>query len=412
MRLIPLAAALVLALSASALAQSDVKLEARTTVSGDTFDSTILVRGSRQRVERANDPIITLFQCDQHRMVQLNPQTKAYRIVALDVPAGASLPVRPLRTPRSGAGPTVTFTTTFTADGADQKMRGFLAHRFISKTEAKASPNSCSQAESVKLATSGWYADLPGSDLSCADPARASLRLRRVDPACTERTQYRVEGDPPAGLALELETTMTTSSGPVTTKQVTIALDEAHLAAELFEIPADYRLVRTDEELLSGPSQTASPAPADPASTPRPRPTRSTRSGIPRPALTKICLMPVADPGGEGNTPSPTLLFGTQLNRQGLETIPVSASHDAEAAKEANDKGCPYLLSVEVTHAPPDSDHPDAATKGEFILTPLDAAGSTPWQQTFELQKQELREAFFERAAKAIAAEIHKRRTD
>lgn len=411
MRILSLLAALALCLPLAA----DVKLKVRTTVAGDTFDSTVLVRGSRQRVERANDPIVTLYQCDQHRMVLLNPRTQAYRIIALDVPTDA--PVRPLRTPRSGAGPVVTFTTTFIADGADQKMRGLLAHRFISKTEANASPNSCSRAESVKLTTSGWYAVLDGSDLSCADGARASLRLRRADPACSERTQYRVEGNPPTGLALELETTMTTSSGPVTTRQSTTGLEQARLAAELFEIPADYRLVRTDEELLAGPPQT--PAPADPAAAPLSRPSRSTRSGAPRPALTKICLTPFADATAQEQVPSPTLQLATQLNRQGLETIPLTAA-DGQAQKanakedrapEAREKGCSYLLSAGITPSPPDSDHAEASTSAEFILTPLEADGK-PWQFTLELKKVETRESFFERAAQAIAAEIQKRRAD
>lgn len=464
MRIVPFLTALALCLPVAA----DVKLKARTTVAGETFDSSILVRGSRQRVERANDPIVTLYQCDQHRMVLLNPNTKAYRVIALDAPADASAPVRPLRPPRTGASPTVTFTTTFAAGGADKKMRGLLAHRFTSKTEAEASPDSCSQAANAKLTTNGWYADLPGSDLSCADSARASLRLRRLDPACSERTIYRVEGNPPAGLALELETTMTTSSGPVTTRQETLELQQTSLTADLFNIPADYRLVRTDEELLSGPSQT--PAPADPASTSLSRPSRSTRTGEPRPALPRICILPVSDSGSEKGHDWTRLEIGRGLNAAGFESVPLPAATETGSADAVKAQNCAYILTAELTggkgkaevaveadkKADPGAVHPglsqkqgakpageknvgdrpagkDSAEKhpaekhpgappdhesagvaenktlvGKFTLQ---AADSTTifWSQTLEAQPDESRDAFLDRAAKTITAEIQKR---
>lgn len=399
MRLLPWLAAIALCLSAAA----DVKLKARTTVGSDSFDSAIFVRASRQRVESGKYSIVTIYQCDLHRMVRLNPQTKTYRIVALDSPADASN-IRPARTPRTGAAPEVTFTTTFTAGSAERKIRGLTAREFSSRTEAEAPPNSCSKAESIKLTTVGWYADLPGSDLSCADGSRASLRLRRLDPTCTERTHYRVHGEPPAGLPLELETTMNTSSGPVTEKQETLELQELSLPTDLFDVPAGYRLVRTEEELLAGPADTpAAPAPETPSSS---RPSRSTRTGEPRLALPRICLQTVIDTAPRAEELLPTLQLGSQLNRSGLESIPLGAIDEKDAVGKAKEQGCSFLLSAEITHSPPDGEH-QAQTSAEFVLTPL-ASDQKPSQITIQLKEGETREAFFERAAQTIAAEIQR----
>ena len=422
MRSLSLLVALALCLPAAA----DVKLKTRTTVSDDAFDSTIYVRGSRLRVEPASDAVVTIYQCDQHRLLQVNPVTRSYRIVALDPPAEAA-PMRPARTPRSGAASTVVFTTTFAAGSRDQKMHGFLAHKFFSKTEAEASPDSCSKADTVKLTTSGWYADLPDSDLSCADPARAALHLRKVEPGCMERTSFRTEGKPPTGLALELETTMTTSSGLVTTRQQALALERTSLAADLFEIPADYRLVRTDEELRRDLTQNpaaAGPPATEPPAAPASRPSRSTRTGEPRPTLMRVCLSPVT--GSTASSPKSAdwtrLELGRRLNAQSYESVPVEAGDTQAANDQAKAQGCAFVLTAEFKEA--EEKHTDGKEKSASVFPasgektndepPLAArftlrvpdSSSPLWADTVEAQSGETRDAFLDRAVKLVAAQI------
>src|SRR5207247_448470 len=67
---------------------SDVKIKTKRESGGRTAEDTIYFKGPRARRE-INDvmgmKIVTILQCDKNRYVELNPASKKYVIVALDV---------------------------------------------------------------------------------------------------------------------------------------------------------------------------------------------------------------------------------------------------------------------------------------------------------------------------------------
>lgn len=79
MRLVTSALLLLLTLPAAA----DYKIVTRVSSGKNGFTSVRLVQGARQRAQ-LGDGNIGIFQCDRHQVVQLNPQTKLYRITKLD----------------------------------------------------------------------------------------------------------------------------------------------------------------------------------------------------------------------------------------------------------------------------------------------------------------------------------------
>src|SRR5436305_14947863 len=67
---------------------SDVKIKTKRESGGRTTEDTIYIKGPRARRE-INDlmgvKIITILQCDKGRYIELNPASKKYVIVALDL---------------------------------------------------------------------------------------------------------------------------------------------------------------------------------------------------------------------------------------------------------------------------------------------------------------------------------------
>jgi uncharacterized protein YycO len=63
---------------------ADVKIKARQTMSGQTSENTVYIKGKRQRTEQNTGgmQMINLTQCDLKRGVRIMPQSQAYMIDA------------------------------------------------------------------------------------------------------------------------------------------------------------------------------------------------------------------------------------------------------------------------------------------------------------------------------------------
>lgn len=378
-------------------ARADVKAKVRTTVAGTGTESSTLVKGPRQRQEMEN--IITIYQCDLHRMVLINPANRTYRVISLEeVAEDVTAPARSARTSRNGRpGGLVTFNTTFRDTGARKKMLGHTARNLKSETTSEVSPGACSASPNVRMSSDGWYIDLPGSDLSCADVNRASLRLRVEDPACTDRTQFRTRGPVLPGFPISVETNMATSKGDVLMKQETIELQTTVLDPTLFEIPEGYRRVGSQAELLLAAAAPAEGKAAEPLAATHElrRPARSTRTGEPRKALIRVGLAHLAAPEG-ANAEVQRLEFGHSLNALELETIMLdatSATPTADAVAEAKEKGCQYLLFA------------DLAASGGVRIRLFEIAGSDALRldSTIDPGEEKTLELVFAKAAAEVA---------
>src|SRR5713101_4623334 len=116
-----LTAAMVLPLSA------DVKVKTKRESGGHTAEDTVYFKGPRARRE-INDvmgvKIVTILQCDKNRYVELNPASKKYGIVELDLeekPAASS--------EKNKNGGIVTLKLSATDTGEQQQMFGYTARR-------------------------------------------------------------------------------------------------------------------------------------------------------------------------------------------------------------------------------------------------------------------------------------------
>jgi hypothetical protein len=78
MRLVASALLFLVPVSAAA----DYKIVTRTSSGKNSFLLTRLIQGERQRTQMGNG-WVSLYQCDRHQLVQLNPETKLYRILKL-----------------------------------------------------------------------------------------------------------------------------------------------------------------------------------------------------------------------------------------------------------------------------------------------------------------------------------------
>lgn len=310
----------------SSLAAADVKAKTRVTASGASVETTTLIKGSRVRQERVKagqEPhLIRIYQCDLRRLLLVNPQNKTYRVVGLEYAndgQDAAAPSRPARTSRSGR--VVTLTTAVTETGEHREIHGRPARGVDTETAAETGPDSCSSARKVRLTSRGWYADMSGIDASCAEPNLAGLRLRPAEPECSDRVAFRMKGSLPQGLPLLIESTLGTSEGEVSMTQELVGITEVEtLEAALFDAPAGYRLVQTQEALLAHDDNAAD----QPAAATVSRPDRATRTGAPRPELPRVCVSP---PIGleDSQLQAAQLRLGTFLNRQGLQPVAVAA---------------------------------------------------------------------------------------
>src|SRR5512143_450809 len=74
------------------LCSADSKIKTRKTMMGQAMESTVYVKGARQRTEDAGmmgmPGSITIVQCDQKRVITLNACTKSYMISPMDEAMG------------------------------------------------------------------------------------------------------------------------------------------------------------------------------------------------------------------------------------------------------------------------------------------------------------------------------------
>ena len=184
-RLLRHSSALAIALVCfSTLASADLKIKTRTTVMGHSTESTVYIKGGRQRTETSfggHGGSVSIIQCDQKRMITVTgdqcmvipmgggesscPATPNMGAMAREMAGGESTP------PRKGG--VVTITRTSTDTGERQDMFGYKARHIKSSMAMESSPDACNQSH-MKMEMDGWYADL-SAGFSCGDESYRAL---------------------------------------------------------------------------------------------------------------------------------------------------------------------------------------------------------------------------------------------
>jgi hypothetical protein len=271
--------ACLLTLSAATAGLADIRLKLKTTVDARAGESSIYIKGRRQRNEfKATRPDGTaqeaavIFQCDLGRQIILDSATRIVyehpfmgreeffaRAEAAHAKAGPPKP-RPEK-PLAGR---IVETFTVTDTGERREMFGYTARRIKTTLTWDITPPSCPIA-ALRRETDGWYVDLLygtfcSYDISGFDEGEL-LALERSK--CAEhylggdpKRRYGIErkqiGTARFGYPLALTVKSYTDDGrpSVRTSEVSEISHEV-LDASLFEPPADYTKFKPKKRSLA-----------------------------------------------------------------------------------------------------------------------------------------------------------------
>ena len=269
---------LVAVLCFSTFASADLKIKTRTTVMGHTSESTVYIKGPRQRTEMSfggRGGAVSLMQCDQKRMITITGNQ------CMVIPIGSSgesaCPTMPNMAdmareamggepapPRKGG--VLTITRTATDTGEKQEMFGYKARHIRSTMTMESSPDACNQSH-MKMEIDGWYADL-STGFSCGDESYKAMACGAGGKrGCTDRIVMKGSGAAAMGFPLKQTMTMTSEQGTFTTTTEVVELATANLDAPLFDMPPGCKVMDMSSLMAGMPKVETAP---EPASTPAP----------------------------------------------------------------------------------------------------------------------------------------------
>jgi len=342
----------------STLTSADIKITTRNTVMGHTTESTVYIKGPRERNETSyggQAAVVSIMQCDQKRMFTIAggqcsvmpfggnesscPATPGMGAMARDVERGEPT------APRSGG--VVTITRTSTDTGERQDMFGYKARHIKTSMTMESSPDACNQSH-TKMETDGWYADL-STGFSCGDESYRSMACGGpgAKRGCRDRIVMKGGGGAPLGYPMKQTTTMTSQHGTFTMTSEVVELTNTAAEASLFEAPPG---CRADASPMTGGvpaahAETPEAAPAKAAATPPPAPAAPALA--PKAAgVVRIGVVKIKDMSGE-SLPIDSLRLNlmSEFGRHQLEAVALEAEApgpDVEA--EARSKECDYVV--------------------------------------------------------------------
>jgi hypothetical protein len=256
----------ILCLVSTSLA--DVTIKQRVTMSGQKFESTRRIKGSRERTEQhmeMADPsmaaympqVATVTQCDLKRRIQINDRKQLYFLEPFETPE-AETPARTTRPAQSTttgpqrAGGTLTMTYNVRDTGERKLMFGLQARHIITTQEMESSADACNGPSKSKVEYDGWYVDF-AADFSCPTTSVPTVPGRMSKPDCVDRVVRRGTGTAPKGMMLEGTMKMFGPDGSVQMTQTTETLELNHdpLDPALFDIPVGYKLAASSQDLYS-----------------------------------------------------------------------------------------------------------------------------------------------------------------
>ncbi len=367
MRAYLVVAALLFSLSQGASA--DLKVKTRTTVMGHTTESTVYIKGARERQEMSfggRGGMATITQCDQKRTVTLmgdhctamvmggTGEMACPRMPSMSAMMKGMMGKESSAPPRKGG--VITITRTSTDTGERQDMFGYKARHIRTTMTMVPSPDACNQSH-MKMETDGWYADL-STAFSCGDEGVRAMAcggpMAGSEPDCRDRIVIKGDmtgGNP--GYPLKQTMTMTGDKGTFTMSTEVVELTSAALEPSLFEMPPGCQV--TDmSSLTSGEAPTVvaektepSPTPAgketpQPTVAPPPAPTVAPKT----PGVVRVGVVKLKDLSGQ-YLPTENLRINlmSEISLRHMEAVPLETeAPEKDVEAEARAKGCDYVL--------------------------------------------------------------------
>jgi hypothetical protein len=331
----------------------DFKITFKQSVSGQTMQSTTMIKGQRERSESSINAgaytmnTVNITQCDMKRTIQINDRARKYLITPMD--DGTSSGSASTGAPRTGApatrGGVVTMTVNAVDTGERKEMMGFTARRFKRTTMMESSPDACAQTK-MKIETDGWYINLEYG-LSCPSN-QSSSSATTTTTGCRDRYVYKTTGPAHIGFPLQETTTMYGADGSVTmtmTKEV-VEISRQPLDAALFDIPAGYTQARDQQEMFSTPSMDEMTATSRPQNR-----TESSNQSQPSTPAARI-RVGVVQFNNKTKTSAATDSLQQQLvaglTAQGIDAVALNAISPSEAVAEAQAKQVSYILYTDI----------------------------------------------------------------
>jgi hypothetical protein len=317
---------------------------------GHEMTSTVFVKGSRKRTESGGmmgmgADVATIEQCDLNRTVEVNDKKKLYYISETRSGAAAAPAAR-------GSAPTiakpvkggiVTQTTNITDTGERKQMFGLTARHIKTTMTMTSSPDACSKSD-MSMETDGWYVDLP--QFSCPMPMARNPYAQTSRPGgCQDTVVTKFTGGGKMGFPLEMTQTMRSGGSDAFTQTITtVEFSKAVLDDALFNVPADYRLASSSQDLYGRPDFSAmmsgQAAPVEPdygAANPS-MPSKK------KPGIIRIgVLMPTTRNADPVSTSALQSYLASQLDHGKVEGIAVGNEVEARAAV------CDYLLTTDIS---------------------------------------------------------------
>ncbi len=320
---------------------ADVKVKTKTTTAGHPSESTVYIKGARQRDENPGMPFASILQCDKQRLLQVNDKCKVYMVTPLAAEEGPAAPgkAKPATQPAKSTtkGGVVTYTTTMTDTKERKTMLGFPARHIKSSMSAESSPDACTKT-SMKSETDGWYADL-SLGLSCSLASARPPSMSREKPDCQDEYRMKRVGVARLGYPLQQTMTMHTENGDFISSTEALEVSKDTLDDALFDVPSDYREVTSYQELMCMPSRQSMTAQSAPATS------THKRSGVLLIGVVHFDNKAGSDLSLESLRQHLMAHF-TEMN---VDTVPLDRTTDAEIHDEATEKRCDYVLYTDLT---------------------------------------------------------------
>ncbi len=336
----------------------DFKITTRTTIAGQTTQSTTMIKGRRERTENSINAgaftmtTVNVTQCDMRRTIQINDKARRYLISPMDLDetpnpnttggsAGSGGPSR-----RGGV---ITMNINTVDTGERKEMFGFTARHLKRTMSYQSSPDACNQVK-MRMDTDGWYINLEYG-LNCGSMRPPQTGGGANAPACRDRYESKITGPSNIGFPLLETTTIYGADGSVTntfTKEV-IDISRQTLDAALFDIPAGYTQATSQQDMNPGPSMAEIMAMSRQNSGQSDE--GNTNPSGPTTNAPKVRIG-IAQFNNKTKTSAETDSLRDQLvgslARQGIDAVALNASSPSEAAIEAKGKDCTYILYTDI----------------------------------------------------------------
>ena len=337
-------------------AASDLKITYKQTTSGQSMESTTMLKGLRERSEMSMGPgmnMVNITQCDLKRTIQLSDNTRKYVITPMNT-AAAAASTGPTTAPTAAQpiqrGGVVTYTTTATDTGERKEMFGFTARHIKTTMVIASSPDACA-ASNYKMDLDGWYIDF-SYGLQCDLPQVQTPYNPSAAGGCRDRYEFKNIGNAKRGYPLIETMTMYGADGRVmttTTKEV-LELSREPLDAALFDVPAGYTEAASSQELympasaadMGSMSQREEPSVSAPSSMTR------TNAGK-APGTIRIGVVQIKNKTDKQiSTEALRARLINDLQGGNIDAVPLNAMSAIEADAECKLKQCDFILYTEL----------------------------------------------------------------